>query len=305
MGNSNQASPTISLSYRGNFILAWEDKRNGDFDIYAQLFSKDCIAIGINFKVNDDVVSATQEHPSVSTDNSGNFVISWMDERNGFHTDIYAQCYDSNGTAIGNNFKVNSNPWNSYEGYPSTSKDNTGNFVITWITFFNGDRDIYAQRYSSNGQLIGDNFRITNTSSQDQQGPNVILHNDRIYNTWKDNRTGEIVGDIWANVLDWNNPIGAIEEELLQIPPTFVLHQNYPNPFNPSTTIEFNLPKTSELNLKVFNILGEEVATLVSGRISAGSYSYEWDASQLASGLYLYRLEAAGFVETKKMVLMK
>jgi hypothetical protein len=86
---------------------------------------------------------------------------------------------------------------------------------------------------------------------------------------------------------------------------TFTIYQNYPNPFNPSTTIGFNLPKTSEVTLKVFNILGEEVATLVSDRLSTGLYSYEWDASKLASGVYLYRLETEGFVQTRKMILMR
>jgi hypothetical protein len=85
----------------------------------------------------------------------------------------------------------------------------------------------------------------------------------------------------------------------------FRLRYNYPNPFNPSTTIEFDLPKTSEVSLKVYNILGEEVATLVSDRLSTGSYSYDWDASSLASGVYLYRLQAADYVETRKMVLMR
>jgi hypothetical protein len=80
---------------------------------------------------------------------------------------------------------------------------------------------------------------------------------------------------------------------------------NYPNPFNPSTTIEFDLPKTSQVTLKVFNILGEEVARLVSEKLPAGSYSYEWDASNLASGIYLYRLQAGDYVETRKMVLMR
>jgi hypothetical protein len=80
---------------------------------------------------------------------------------------------------------------------------------------------------------------------------------------------------------------------------------NYPNPFNPSTTIKFNLPKTSEVTLKIYNILGKEVVTLVSDRLSTGSYAYEWDASNLASSVYLYRLEAGDFVETRKMVLMR
>jgi hypothetical protein len=85
----------------------------------------------------------------------------------------------------------------------------------------------------------------------------------------------------------------------------FILHQNYPNPFNPLTTIKFDLPKVSKLTLKIFNILGEEVTILVSESISTGSYSYEWDASNLPSGVYLYRLEAEEFVETKKMILMR
>jgi hypothetical protein len=85
----------------------------------------------------------------------------------------------------------------------------------------------------------------------------------------------------------------------------FVLFPAFPNPFNPFTTIEFDLPKTSEVTLKIFNILGEEVATLVSDRLSTGSYSYEWDASNLASGVYLYRLETGNYVETRKMVVMR
>ena len=85
----------------------------------------------------------------------------------------------------------------------------------------------------------------------------------------------------------------------------FKLNQNYPNPFNPSTTIEFDLPKSSEVSLKVYNILGEEVATLLSGSLLSGSHSVEWDASNLASGVYLYRLQAGDYVETRKMVVMK
>jgi len=84
-----------------------------------------------------------------------------------------------------------------------------------------------------------------------------------------------------------------------------ILQQNYPNPFNPSTTIEFDLPKTGEVTLKVFNILGKEIATLVTTRLSAGSHTYKWEATNSASGVYLYRLEAGDYIETRKMILMK
>jgi hypothetical protein len=102
-----------------------------------------------------------------------------------------------------------------------------------------------------------------------------------------------------------NGPPVGIEGEQAFIPRKFALHPNYPNPFNPITTIEFDLPKTSEVTLKIFNILGEEVTTLLSNRLSAGSYSYEWDASTLASGVYLYRLQAGDYVETRKLILMR
>jgi hypothetical protein len=106
----------------------------------------------------------------------------------------------------------------------------------------------------------------------------------------------------WESPYD---PVGIEQKELDQVITDFQLYQNYPNPFNPSTTIEFDLPMTSEVTLKVFNILGEEVATLLSASLLSGSYKYEWDASNLASGIYLYRFQAGDYVETKKMMLMR
>lgn len=89
-------------------------------------------------------------------------------------------------------------------------------------------------------------------------------------------------------------------------PTEFNLAQNYPNPFNPSTTINFNLAKETNVSLKVFNLLGQEVASLAANEfMQAGSYSYKFNASSLASGTYIYRLEAGDFVQTKKMTLTK
>jgi hypothetical protein len=90
-----------------------------------------------------------------------------------------------------------------------------------------------------------------------------------------------------------------------QLPKEYALQQNYPNPFNPSTTIKYDLPKDSRVNLKLFNILGQEVATLVNEEQKGGYKSVEWNASNVASGVYLYRLQAGDFVQTKKMLLLK
>ena len=107
-------------------------------------------------------------------------------------------------------------------------------------------------------------------------------------------------------ISDLKESYGITFNEIKVIQPAeFALQQNYPNPANPSTTIEFDLPKSSQVTLKIYNILGEEVAILVSGQLAAGSYTYEWDGSNVASGVYLYRLETEGYIETRKMILMR
>lgn len=89
------------------------------------------------------------------------------------------------------------------------------------------------------------------------------------------------------------------------LPSEFALNQNYPNPFNPTTTIEFSLPAPSDVSLKVYNVIGQEVASLVDGPMGAGSHSVQFDASNLSSGVYFYRLTAGGVTQSKKMSLLK
>lgn len=88
-------------------------------------------------------------------------------------------------------------------------------------------------------------------------------------------------------------------------PTSFVLEQNYPNPFNPSTRITYSVPARQLVTLKVYNMLGQEVATLVNGEQSAGSHTIAWDATALSTGAYLYRLQAGSFTAAKRMVLVK
>ena len=101
------------------------------------------------------------------------------------------------------------------------------------------------------------------------------------------------------------NPVGIIAQNN-EIPIEFSLNQNYPNPFNPSTNIKFAVPKESNVILKVFDIAGREVLTLLNEKINAGTYSLKWDASVYSSGVYFYRMATdAGYSETRKMILVK
>jgi hypothetical protein len=97
----------------------------------------------------------------------------------------------------------------------------------------------------------------------------------------------------------------GIAGENQELPATFFLSQNYPNPFNPSTIISYELPRVSNVTLRIFNALGQEVALLVNGQKEAGNYQTTWNASNIPSGVYFYRLQAGGYVETKKMVFLR
>jgi len=96
--------------------------------------------------------------------------------------------------------------------------------------------------------------------------------------------------------------VGAGENRM---PSTFSLEQNYPNPFNPSTTIRYGLPDRSYVTIVVFNTAGQKVATLVDGETEAGYHEVRFDASRLASGVYLYRLQAGSYVETRKLLFVR
>jgi len=123
------------------------------------------------------------------------------------------------------------------------------------------------------------------------------------------NQNGEAFGIFFAladgTVGQFPEGVASVENISGVTPDNYSLAQNFPNPFNPSTTINFTIPNSEFVTLKVFNILGSEVATLVNENLSAGAYKYSFEAANLASGVYLYELTAGNFREIKKMNLLK
>jgi len=99
--------------------------------------------------------------------------------------------------------------------------------------------------------------------------------------------------------------VSGIEDDISVLPKVYALHQNYPNPFNPKTIIKYELPITNYVNLSIYSLLGQKVATLVDRKQAAGSYQVEWDASQFSSGVYYYKLTTEKFQKVKKMNLIK
>jgi hypothetical protein len=124
--------------------------------------------------------------------------------------------------------------------------------------------------------------------------------NGKVFPFWFDDKTGTM--QAWTATVTLN-PVGITSNN--EIPRDYSLSQNYPNPFNPTTSIKFQLPKDGDVKLIVSDLLGREAAILENGFKKAGSYEISFNASDLPSGIYFYRLTAGDFESTRKMILLK
>ncbi len=144
----------------------------------------------------------------------------------------------------------------------------------------------------------GASWTTQGTPLVDPQGYNAIFS---IY--FVDAQNGWLTAD-YGKICHYTETTG-VENNNNNLPNDFSLMQNYPNPFNPSTKISYQLPVGSNVTLKVYDMLGNEVETLVNEEKTIGSYEVNFDASKLSSGVYFYRLTAGSFIETKKLILIK
>jgi len=293
-------NPCVAADDSGHFVIVWQDKRNDTADLYAQRYDDTGLPLGGNFKVNDP--GSWGIDPTIAFNNLGSFYIAWTGDG------ITLQRYSKDGSTVGANIRV-SDPFSAtaYPMKPDISFDTNNNHIISWEleNLVDYESKIYAQRISSSGTAIGESFPIADNASTNQFVPVVRLWNNRIYSTWVDNFWMGSGYDVWANILDFDNPIvdGITSSE--QKISTFHLMQNYPNPFNPKTIINYELPITNYVNLSIYNLLGQKVATLIDKKQPAGYYQVEWDASGFSTGVYYYMLTTEKFQKVQKMILIK
>jgi photosystem II stability/assembly factor-like uncharacterized protein len=181
---------------------------------------------------------------------------------------------------------------------------------VTWTEVSSGliSRDIQALVRNSVGQLFAATaqgvYRSTNNGDLWEPASAGLIFPS--IQSLAFNSDGVLfAGTLGGGVFRTLQSTTPVREACHGIPVSYILEQNYPNPFNPSTTIRYGLPRRSHVILTVFNTLGQEVATLVEGEMEAGDHDVNFDASKLASGVYLYRLEAGDFVQARKLVLLR
>ena len=110
---------------------------------------------------------------------------------------------------------------------------------------------------------------------------------------------------VWIRSINDTVTTTAVNESKIMNPTVFMLFQNYPNPFNPITIIKYDLPKAGRVTLKIYDVLGRKVATLINEEKPAGRYQVEFNGSSFASGVYFYRIQAGNYSSVKKMILLK
>jgi len=177
----------------------------------------------------------------------------------------------------------------SYPGHDTVQTNTSINVVVdAWGTMtMPGGGSFEALRVRESVYSIG--FTSVQYSFVAKNGANVTV--------WATDPNPPTSGVIDADGYDWNTPFTSDVEQISGLPQDFNLTQNYPNPFNPSTKIEYSIPEQSLVQLKVYDILGNEVASLVNEEQSAGSYRTDFNGEGLASGMYITKLQAGNFTK--------
>jgi len=209
-----QKSPAIAMGPNGNFVITWESRSQIDnyYDIYAQMYDSSGSPIGSEFRVNT-YTKIDQIESSIAMNVVGNFIITWTSCGLAQDScDIYAQMYDSSGSPIGSEFRVNTYT-NFDQDQPSIAMDSFGNFVITWQSgFVDGDNyGISAKRFNSSGSPIGSEFIVNTSTALNQVRPSIAMaQNGNFVITWSGWDSDDDSSGISAQMYDsFGNAIGS------------------------------------------------------------------------------------------------
>jgi hypothetical protein len=234
--------------------------------------------------------------PSVAV--SGSSVhVAWNFSLNNIWSIYYKRSTDAGLTWGTDNWLINGI---SGSIFPNIAASGTLAHIV-WFDSRNTSLAIYYKRSVNNGNNWEADTRLTLTDSM-AVAPSIALSGNTVHVVWADKRNDNF--EIYYKRNPTGNTIG-IKNISAEIPSGYSLSQNYPNPFNPTTNIRYQITNNKLVTLKIFDVIGKEVETLVNEKLAPGTYEATFDGSNLTSGVYFYRLTTEGFSETKKMILIK
>ncbi|MBX7044397.1 MAG: T9SS type A sorting domain-containing protein [Ignavibacteria bacterium] len=262
--------------------------------------------------------------PDIEVDLSGGTRNGWIyivtTEKNlspaGTDPDVIFRRSSDGGQTWSNRIRVNQDALNNgkIQYFPAMRVDEGGGINVLYYDdrrTTSDSTEVFLSRSTDGGNtwhdfVVSDHrFKPVPISgaASGQQGDNICLTsgNNFLWPVWMDNSSG--IYQVWTSKIDINTL--GIRQTSVQIPDKFLLEQNYPNPFNPATNIRFSIKEKSDVTMKIYNTEGKLIETLVEKILPAGEYEYSFNAASLNSGVYFVTLEAGGFSDSKKMILLK
>jgi hypothetical protein len=298
LSNNAGMSTFPSVAVSGSAVhVAWYDSTAGNWEIYYKRSTNGGINWGADTRLTNN--SAASTLPTLAV--SGSIVhIVWVDNRNGIEN-IYYKRSTNGGSSWGVDTKLTTNK-KYWESYPSIAV-NGSVLHLVYYSWPSNNYEIIYKTSVNNGVSWGNAVQLTNNPAASSI-PSIAVSGSSVHVIFRDSRDGnceiyykqykssaKILTDITNN-----NP---------ELPKVYSLEQNYPNPFNPETKISFDIPIQGFVSLKIFDALGREVNTLVNEVKVPGSYSVDFNGTNLPSGIYFYKLQTENYSETKKMLLIK
>ncbi len=298
---------SVSLSGDRALVGASGDDDNGSYSGSAYVFEwNGSTWVEVAKLTASDGEAEAQFGSSVSRSGDRALVGAWLDDDNGEDSGS-AYMYEWNGSAWVEVAKltVSNREAGDHFGF-SVSLSGNRALVGAYRNDGNGENSGSAYMYEWNGSTWNEVARLTasDATARDEFGWSVSLSGDRALV----GAPGSNEGYGAAYVFEMGTSTSIVEAQ--EVPGAYALWPNYPNPFNPQTRITFELPVASNVRLTVYDVLGREVVRLASGSYPAGTHAVTWDGRDAAgamvpSGVYLYRIDAGGFTQTRRMVLLK
>ncbi len=294
-----------SLPDTSIFTIAWLSRgiENGPSAIFAKHRSSTFELVERFGFTSDQTGQLISQIAAVSNAN-GDIYLLWVGE--GLADYLYLTVFDRTGNIIHPTYDITGGIGGIKEGI-DIAVDSHGAVIATWVDDRNSRDEVFYQIFYPDMTPSGSNKPASATEQRYMKSPTVAMDGQNAVIAWVDPRANG--HNVYKTQIDYSST-DIDDTDPDNLPSGYILEQNYPNPFNPTTSIQFALPTKSNVKLEVFNLLGQKIAIITDGQFEAGRHTVNWDGTnssggQVASGIYFYRLEADGFEQTLKMILLK